>query len=121
MPTPPRPVVAASAPSASAWSTTGHAVGESNCRPLAPEATRPRRSFSSEHVEDLAIFGSSAFTASLLQAGVVDELRVLVNPILLGGGVSLFTGLTERVELRHARTITFRNGNVLLCYTPEAQ
>lgn len=68
---------------------------------------------------DLAIFGSSRFTASLLDAGVVDELRVMVNPVLLGGGVSLFTGLTGRVTLRHARTITFRNGNVLLCYTPD--
>jgi dihydrofolate reductase len=69
---------------------------------------------------DLALFGSSTFTASLLEAGVVDEVRVMVNPILLGGGVSLFTGLTDRVKLRLARTISFRNGNVLLCYTPEA-
>jgi hypothetical protein len=50
----------------------------------------------------------------------VDEVRVMVNPILLGGGVSLFTGLTDRVKLRLARTISFRNGNVLLCYTPES-
>lgn len=70
---------------------------------------------------DLALFGSSTFTADLLQAGVVDEVRVMVNPILLGGGVPLYTGLTERVPLRLARTITFRNGNVLLCYTPGAQ
>ena len=69
---------------------------------------------------DLALFGSSTFTASLLGAGVVDEVRVMVNPILLGSGVSLFTGLTDRVELHLARTITFRSGNVLLCYTPEA-
>jgi dihydrofolate reductase len=69
---------------------------------------------------DIAVFGSSTFTAGLLEAGVVDELRVMVNPILLGDGVSLFTGLTGRVKLRLARTITFRNGNVLLCYTPDA-
>jgi dihydrofolate reductase len=69
---------------------------------------------------DLALFGSSTLTASLLEAGVVDEVRVMVNPILLGGGVSLFTGLTDRVKLRLARTISFRNGNVLLCDTPEA-
>jgi dihydrofolate reductase len=49
---------------------------------------------------------------------VVDEVRVMVNPILLGSGVSLFSGLADRVELRLARTISFRNGNVLLCYTP---
>lgn len=70
---------------------------------------------------DIALFGSSTFTASLLEAGVVDEMGVMVNPILLGGGVSLFTGLTDRVELCLARTITFRNGNVLLVYTPEAR
>lgn len=69
---------------------------------------------------DLALFGSSTLTASLLGAGLVDEVRVMVNPVLLGRGVSVFTGLTGRVALRLARTITFRNGNVLLCYTPEA-
>lgn len=67
---------------------------------------------------DLALFGSSTFTASLLAAGVVDEVRVMVNPILLGRGVSLFTGLEDRVKLRLSRTMTFRDGNVLLCYTP---
>lgn len=69
---------------------------------------------------DLALFGSSTLTTSLLDTGVVDEVRVMVNPILLGNGVSLLRGLTDRVELRLARTITFHNGNVLLCYTPEA-
>ncbi|HEX6417126.1 MAG TPA: dihydrofolate reductase family protein [Acidimicrobiales bacterium] len=69
---------------------------------------------------DLALFGSSTLTASLVTAGAVDELRVMVNPILLGGGVSLFTGLDDRVKLRLGRSITFRNGNVLLCYTPDA-
>lgn len=68
---------------------------------------------------DLALFGSSTFTASLLEAGVVDELRVMVNPILLGSGAPLFSGLADRVKLRLARTTSFRNGNVLLCYTPE--
>ena len=69
---------------------------------------------------DVAVFGSSTLTAGLLEAGVVDELRVMVNPILLGGGTSLFTGLTGRAPLRLARTTSFRNGNVLLTYTPGA-
>jgi dihydrofolate reductase len=70
---------------------------------------------------DLALFGSPTLTANLLRTGVVDEVRVMVNPILLGDGVSLFAALADRVKLRLARTITFRNGNVLLCYTPVAQ
>jgi dihydrofolate reductase len=68
---------------------------------------------------DIALFGSSTFTASLLDAGVVDEIGVMVMPVLLGGGVSLFTGLTKRVPLRLSRTTTFRNGNVMLYDAPE--
>jgi dihydrofolate reductase len=67
----------------------------------------------------LASFGCATLTASLLEQGVVDEVRILVNPILLGGGVSLFSGLHDRVPLRLARTTVFGSGNVLLTYEPK--
>jgi dihydrofolate reductase len=68
--------------------------------------------------KDLAVFGSSDFTVSLLEQGLVDELRVMVNPILLGAGKSLFTGLDNRVPLKLQTTTTFSSGNVLLSYRP---
>lgn len=67
----------------------------------------------------IAIFGSSNLTVSLLAAGLVDELRIMVNPVLLGEGISLFTGLTEHVELALLGTRTFESGNVLLSYRTE--
>ena len=67
----------------------------------------------------LAVFGSSTLTASLLDMGLVDEIRVMVNPILLGGGKSLFSGLRDRVPLRLARTTVFSSGNVLLTFEPQ--
>jgi dihydrofolate reductase len=69
---------------------------------------------------DLALFGSPTFTASLLEQGLVDEVRVLVNPILLGAGKSLYQGLTQRVPLSLSSSTVFRSGNVLLCYQPVA-
>jgi dihydrofolate reductase len=66
--------------------------------------------------KDLALFGSPELTVSLLEAGLVDELRVMVNPILLGGGVSLFTSLSHRVPLKLTTSTTFSSSNVLLCY-----
>jgi dihydrofolate reductase len=66
----------------------------------------------------LAIFGSPTLTVSLLEAGTVDELRVMVNPILLGAGKSLFTGLKDRVPLILQTATTFSSGNVLLTYRP---
>jgi dihydrofolate reductase len=71
--------------------------------------------------KDLAVFGSAKLTISLLENGLVDELRVMVNPILLGGGVSLFRGLQARVPLTLVRTTTFSGGNVLLTYRPTAR
>jgi dihydrofolate reductase len=36
--------------------------------------------------------GSSTLTAGLLQTGLLDELRIMVNPLVLGQGRSLFAG-----------------------------
>jgi dihydrofolate reductase len=66
----------------------------------------------------LAVFGSPELTVSLLQEGLVDELRVMVNPILLGAGKSLFRTLSGRVPLELRQTTTFSSGNVLLTYRP---
>jgi dihydrofolate reductase len=68
--------------------------------------------------KDLALLGSPLLTVSLLERGLVDELRVMVNPILLGAGKSLFTGLKDRVRLRLKSSTTGSSGNVLLCYAP---
>jgi dihydrofolate reductase len=68
--------------------------------------------------KEIAMFGSVRLTASLLELGLVDELRVMVFPILLGKGASMFSTLNGRVPLELCRTTTFRSGNVLLVYRP---
>lgn len=68
--------------------------------------------------KEIALFGSVQLTASLLELGLVDELRVIVFPILLGEGVSLFSTLDQRVPLQLWQTRTFHSGNVLLTYRP---
>jgi len=62
------------------------------------------------------VFGSSNLCASLADAGLLDELRIMVAPVLLGTGESLLSGLvsTLKLDLRDVRT--FGNGNVLLTY-----
>lgn len=68
---------------------------------------------------DLAIFGSANLAMSLLQMGLVDELRLMVNPVVLGKGRPLFEGIHEKLNLKLIKTRVFRSGNVLLCYQPE--
>jgi dihydrofolate reductase len=46
----------------------------------------------------------------------VDELRILVHPILLGQGRHMYPGLSRSLELATTSVTTFRSGNVLLTY-----
>lgn len=67
--------------------------------------------------KDLAIFGSANLMSELMRMGLIDEHRVLVNPIILGNGTPLFQ-TKDKVALKLLKTRTFGNGNVLLTYQP---
>lgn len=67
---------------------------------------------------DVGVFGSSGLAVSLVEQGLLDELRILVCPVLLGRGKSLFAGLSERTVLTAGPTTVFRSGNVMMRYTP---
>jgi dihydrofolate reductase len=67
--------------------------------------------------KDIAIFGSSALTAELLTLGLVDELRLMVNPVILGRGASLFAG-APTTFLGLVKTRRFDSGCLLLTYRP---
>jgi len=68
---------------------------------------------------DIAIFGSSSLTVSLLQWGLIDELRIMVNPVALGDGKSVFGTAAERIHLKLLKARPFKSGNVLLSYRPD--
>jgi dihydrofolate reductase len=50
--------------------------------------------------------------------GLVDELRIMINPIILGEGNSLFRTTDKRIGLKLLKTRPFDSGNVLLYYQP---
>lgn len=73
---------------------------------------------SGEAKKDIAIYGSNMFAVSLLEAGLLDEVRVIINPVVVGAGTPLFAGIKSKLELKFISTPrTFKNGNVLLCYS----
>jgi dihydrofolate reductase len=68
--------------------------------------------------KDLIILGSSDLSVTLIEAGLIDEFRVMLNPVALGDGKSLFKGLQNLLKLELIKTRTFKSGNVLLYYRP---
>jgi dihydrofolate reductase len=64
----------------------------------------------------MLVVGSSELTVRLLGAGLVDEVRIMVAPVVLGTGRSLFYTADERIGLKLLRARPFSSGNVLLTY-----
>jgi dihydrofolate reductase len=65
---------------------------------------------------DMAILGSGSIVAQLAPHSLIDEYHVMVNPVVLGKGRTMFDGIEEKLALRLLSTRTFKNGNILLCY-----
>ncbi len=62
--------------------------------------------------------GGSELAAEFLDLGLIDELRVVLTPILLGGGATFLDGIQKRHPLKLLSTKTFKSGNVVLSYEP---
>lgn len=70
---------------------------------------------------DVILLASSDLAVQLAQLGLIDEYRIMVNPVVLGDGKPVFKGLKDTLPLKLLRARTFKSGNVLLTYEPERQ
>jgi dihydrofolate reductase len=66
--------------------------------------------------KDIGITGSVKLTQSLLKEGLLDELNLLVHPIVLGSGERLWDGDTGNVPLELVESKNLPNGVVQLVY-----
>jgi dihydrofolate reductase len=60
--------------------------------------------------------GGPTIAAPLIRAGLVDEFRLYVQPVILGAGTSLLPALEDQIGLRLLETRTFGSGVVYLRY-----
>jgi len=67
--------------------------------------------------KDLFIFGSANLAGSLTKAGLIDEYRIGLNPLVLGRGTPMFKPSDERLRLKLAEARPMKSGVVLLRYT----
>ena len=81
---------------------------------VAEEITKLKR----QPGKDISIIGSGALVRSLLKDGLLDELRLMVHPVVLGGGKRLFEDGGGRKALELVDSKTFSTGVLYLTYRP---
>jgi dihydrofolate reductase len=94
------------------WSNTELVKGD-----VAAEVKKMKQ----ESGDGMTILGSGTLVAQLADAGLIDEYHVVVNPVVLGKGRTMFEGMEEKLALKPTKSRTFGNGCVYLVYKPEDQ
>ncbi|MEU4746666.1 dihydrofolate reductase family protein, partial [Actinosynnema sp. NPDC023658] len=67
---------------------------------------------------DLVVYGGRGLTQTLLDHDLVDEYRVMLHPVLLGKGRTIFEDGARRVDLELVDTTVIPPGVVVLTYRP---
>lgn len=67
----------------------------------------------------IVAWAGAGLVSALAQRGLVDEYRMIVHPVVLGGGTPYFQNVTSRLQLRQVRAQTLAGGISVLCYEPQ--
>lgn len=101
------------------FSRTLKEAGWSNATVVHDDPAEAVRVMRQRERQDMVIMGSGQIVARLAQADLIDVYQMVVNPIVLGAGRTMFDGVDRRPVLKLADTRQFTNGNVVLWYERE--
>jgi len=100
------------------FSNTLDSASWQNSRLVKGDAATEVRKLKDQPGKDMIVFGSSDLAVTLAAAGLIDEYRLMIAPVALPQGKPVLVGLKENLPLRLLWTRTFKNGNLLVCYSP---
>lgn len=99
------------------FSRTLQAV-EWNARLIREDAVGEMRRLKAVPGKDMVLFAGADLAETFIKNDLIDELRLIINPVVLGGGKPLFRNIGGTLRFRHKRTISFHCGNCLQVYAP---
>jgi dihydrofolate reductase len=94
----------------SPWANTDIATGD-----LTDEITKLK----SLKGNDIIVYGGASFDSSLIRAGLIDEFHLLINPVAIGKGMTIFKDLNEIQKFTLIKSIAFDCGIIGLHYEPK--
>jgi dihydrofolate reductase len=92
-----------------------------NTRLVKGSAEREVAKLKEEPGTDLFVFGSAALCSGLMQHGLIDEFRLVLTPVILGAGNSLFKPSPDKLPMRLLEAKPLKSGGVILRYRPDTE
>jgi dihydrofolate reductase len=99
------------------FSRTLETASWNNTRLVKGDIAAEVRKMKNETGPGMMILGSGSIVSQLAQARLIDDYQVVVFPVVLGRGKTMFEGVKENLSLKLTSTRSFGNGNVLLSYS----
>jgi dihydrofolate reductase len=90
----------------------------SNTTVLRGDVVKEVAQLKERHERDIVVHGSPQLVQTLLEHDLVDELRLMVYPVVVGAGKRLFADTSQKRNLRLVETKTFDDGIHVLVYRP---
>jgi dihydrofolate reductase len=103
------------------FSRTLKKVEWSNTRLVKDNIVEEIRKMKQQPGKDMTVLGSGSIVAQFAEQDLIDEYQIMVDPVVLGRGTSIFKGIKHKLDLKLTGTRTFKSGVVLLSYQPVAK
>jgi dihydrofolate reductase len=100
------------------FSQTMQRADWTNSRVVAGDPIAALRKIKGQAERDLFVFGSGRLSAALFEAGLFDEVRLALAPVVIGSGTTLFGRGLSRTKMKLLEARPLSNGCVILRYEP---
>jgi dihydrofolate reductase len=92
------------------WNNTTLAKGN-----LADEITNLKK----QNGKDIIVYGGASFVSSLIKEGLIDEYHLIVNPVAIGNGMTIFKSLDRMQRFLPIQSRLYPGGKIVLSYKPK--
>jgi dihydrofolate reductase len=98
------------------FSKTLKTAGWKNTKIIAGNIVEEVRKLKQMAGNNMTLLGSGSIVTLFAGHGLIDEFEIMIDPIAIGSGISIFKGIKQPLDLRLTNVRTFKSGVVLLSY-----
>lgn len=100
------------------FSRTMEEASWNNTRLIKGDLAAEVRKMKQEPGDPMVVMGSGSIISQLTDERLIDEYQIVMTPIALGKGRTMFEGIKEILPLKSTKSRAFGNGSVVLWYEP---